>query len=113
MESRLAIAPSSLPLRLLVVADVRILLPVPHVRSEVPERDERLGAGVLDRDALDRRLVRDEHFVLGHLAEADQDGGLDLVAADLALALDRDDARGARVLDGDLGAGLDRQLARR
>jgi hypothetical protein len=56
MEIRLAIAPSSLyRLRLLVIADVRVLLASHTSGPKYRQRDERLGAGVLDRHALDRR----------------------------------------------------------
>src|SRR5207249_706702 len=82
-------------LRFLVIADVRITLGIPHVRPEVAERDEGLRAGVLEGHAPDRRIVGDEHLVLGHLPVPDHDGGLDLVSADPSLTLARYAARRA------------------
>src|SRR5262249_40428132 len=81
------------------------------VRAEVAEADERLAAGVLERDALGGPPGGDEDLVLRHLAEADVVGAVDIELADRAGALDDDQAVGTVVLDGGRPAGQDGQLA--
>ena len=89
----------------LIVADLRQVLV--HVGAEVAQADQRLAAGVFDLDAGRGRLVRDEHFVLGLLAEVDHGRRLQGELADAAAALHRDPAAGAGVLQRALRAGLD------
>ena len=81
-----------------------------HVGAEVAQRHQRLAAGVFDFDAGGGRLVRDEHFVFGFLAEVNHGRRLQVELADAAAALHRDPAAGAGVLERALGPGLERQL---
>src|SRR3990172_1312824 len=85
----------------------RLLLPIVsycrqigmHVRTEVAQADQGLAAGVFDFYAGRGGLVRDEHFVLGLLAEADHGRGLQLELADAAPALHRDPAACAGIIE--------------
>src|ERR1035438_6226852 len=82
-----------------------------HFGAEVAQADEGLGlAGVLEGDAGLGAVFGSEVFVLGQLGEADELGAVEGLTADLAAALDADEAVGAFVLDGALGAGLDGQF---
>src|ERR1039458_6833395 len=82
-----------------------------HFGAEVTQADERLGlAGVLEGDAGIGAVFGAEVFIFGQFGEADELGAVEGLAVDLAAALDADEAVGAFVFDGALGAGLDGQL---
>ena len=81
-----------------------------HAGAEVPQGDQRLAAGVLDRYAPHRRLMSDENFVPRLLAEVDHHRRLQGELADPPAALHRDPAAGPRVAKHELGPRLDRQL---
>src|SRR5262245_1489308 len=84
-EIRVAVAIASSP-ALRVIPDLRHILV--HVRPEVAEADERLGAGVLEGDARGRAFGGDEDLVLGRLSEADVVRAVHVERADRAAALD-------------------------
>ena len=82
-----------------------------RIRPEVPQADERLAAGVVERHPFAGPLGGDEDLVRGHFAEPDEVRAVDRQLADQAAALNDDQAVSTRVLDRDRPARLDRQLA--
>ena len=84
-----------------------------HFRAEVAQADQRLGGGgVAEGHALLGAGFGAEVFVFGELVEADELRAVEDLAVDRAGALDADEAVGALVGDGALGARFDGQFLR-